>query len=49
MLIKYERYNNPDFTAYAEVETEEEAEIMIRSLLELKHITRAELIEENKS
>ena len=46
ILIKYTRYNNKDMVSFCEAGSMQEAEDLIAKLLQLKHVTEAEVVED---
>ena len=48
ILIKYTRYNNKDMVSFCEAGSMQEAEELIAKLLKLKHVTKAEVVEDGK-
>lgn len=45
ILIKYTRYNNKDMISFCEAASIKDAEELIAKLLQLKHVTEAEIVE----
>ena len=48
ILIKYIRYNNKDMASFCEAGSMQEAEDLIAKLLQLKHVTEAEVVKDEK-